>query len=805
LHALLVGLLIWTAIYIVAILPRFVVRMHAAVALLTFEAGFFLIALILLHRGALRNAALIYLLGIGIPSTILIAFHLGIRSPVLVLYISIPISAAWLLGYRAAVIGCVVCLATALLMAVLETVGYTLPRYFTAGAPLSLWALFLQATIIAAVPVMVVLRTLNKALETAQRSIRELGDAQAALRRERDLTVNVMETSPVGILALNREGRITFANSNAEMILGSERDKILRSYLDQEWQITRPDGTPLMPEEAPYNVFRKGGEPRYGVRCAVVRPDGGCVQLSLNAAPLSDESGHFNGGVLAFEDITAQARIDQELQRHREHLEELVLQRTQELEIARDQAMAASQAKSAFLASISHELRTPLNAILGFSRLILDGHGRSTDYLAKVRIIVRSGEHLLDLINDVLDMAKIEAGRVSIDIAPTDLNDLVAGVTDMMRVRAEEKHLIFIVDRAPSFPAFVRTDAPKLRQILINLLGNAISYTEHGHVVLRLTAETEGQLRLVLEVADTGVGIAAADQERIFQPFVRLRQQAAGGTGLGLAITRQYVRSMGGTISVESASGMGSRFRVSLPVQAVETSEAQLPRSEHNDVIGLVSGQPPYRILIVEDHKESSLLLCSLLVSVGFEVKVAEDGAEGIALFQSWHPHFIWMDWQLPVMSGEDATRAIRTMEGGQDVKIAAVTASVLAEERADILAAGVDDLVAKPFRPAAIFDCMAWHLGVRYVYGSSKVLSDVSNAATLSAEALRALPEELRQQLADALVRLDIAEVNRLIRQIGTVDSASGAVLSRHADRLAFTQMLKVVQEAATSAKEAT
>lgn len=795
LHVLLVGLLLWTVGHtILFVATPFILRRAVSVALLLYLAISAIIALLLLRRGSLHNASIVYLWGVGLLASVLVCLSGGSRSPALVLYAAIPISAAWLLGYRAALITSLACLLIPLGMGIAETLGDGFPRYFT-GTPLSSWSIFFLATIIAALPVLVVLRTLNESLVAAHHWISELRQTQDDLRRERDLVNRIMETSPVGIVAVDREGAITFVNSSGERIFGATRHEILRrAYNAPEWKATSHEGSPYPDDEHPFRQVQQSGRALHDVRLAISKPDGRRVLLSVNAAPVWSADGKFEGMVASLEDMTERARVEDELRRYREGLEELVRQRTGELVAARDHAMAANNAKSVFLANVSHELRTPLNAILGFAGLIADSERVPPEHLAKLRVIQRSGEHLLELINDVLDMAEIEAGGFTTDISSTDLNDLSLQVVDMMRTRAEVKGLSVLVEQTPAFPRFARTDAAKLRQILINLVSNAVRYTEQGHVTLRLDAETTGRLLLKLEVADTGIGIAAEDQERIFKPFVRLAGSHPGGTGLGLALTRQYVQLMGGRISVESALGRGSVFRVVLPAEVSDT-ESAAPDLESARVIGLAPGQPRYRVLIVEDEQENRMLLEELLAGAGFDVRAAADGAAAVGAFQSWQPNFIWMDWRMPVMDGGQATSAIRAMEGGRQTKIAAVTASAFADERAAILAAGVDEFVRKPFRPEDIFECMARLLGVRYTFGKRGAVPEQEADLSLTSDALAVLPERLRQELADALLSLDKGRVTEVIRRASELDKHLGATLSRHADSLAFTPIFKALE----------
>ena len=478
-------------------------------------------------------------------------------------------------------------------------------------------------------------------------------------------------------------------------------------------------------------------------------------------------------------------------------LETQVAERTRELEISKVAAERANKAKSSFLAHMSHELRTPLNSILGFSSIVREAPELSEKHREDLATVCRSGEHLLGLIDDVLDTAKIEAGRVTLNLAPFDLHALVSACVVMMRVRAFEKGLALFLQIDPGVPLFVRSDAGRLRQVLINLIGNAVKFTERGSVTVRVDAgpaDSSGNILLILEVEDTGIGIAPEDQAQIFDVFVQAGQLSAQkGTGLGLSITQQFVHLMGGSIHVESSLGKGSLFRAELPVQQAEESAA-LTADGRGQVVGLAPGQPGYRILIVEDKKENWLLLRRLLEDAGFQVQVAEDGAQGIELFRAWQPHLIWMDIRLPVMGGLEASREIRALEGGRLVKIVALTASAFAQQREEVLAAGLDDFLRKPYRREEIFDCMSRHLGLQYVYKEGQRTRLAEPVATLRPEAISQLPETLRKELADALVRLDAGPIADAIGRVSQQDAQLGEGLSRLSSRFAYTEILNAL-----------
>jgi two-component system, sensor histidine kinase and response regulator len=384
-------------------------------------------------------------------------------------------------------------------------------------------------------------------------------------------------------------------------------------------------------------------------------------------------------------------------------------------------ADAANRAKSEFLSSMSHELRTPLNAILGFCQVMVRDSSLKNQHHEYLEIINRAGEHLLALINDILEMSKIEAGRSQLNENNFSLIRLLQTVEEMFRLKAESKKLQLIFE-VINIPNFVNGDEGKLRQILINLLGNAIKFTETGSVTLRGKVQEQANqsnyVNIELEVVDTGYGIAPEEIDKLFAHFEQTKtgRKSQQGTGLGLPISRKFVQMMGGDISVSSQPEVGSKFSFNIQVKMADSKEIKILNPQKK-VIGLVPNQPEYRVLVVDDHADNCLVIDRLLSPLGIVVRSAQNGEEAINIWEDWQPHLIWMDMQMPVMDGYEATKRIKAHPLGKKTAIVALTASAFEEERKTILAAGCDDFMRKPFEAKILFAKMEELLGLRYIY----------------------------------------------------------------------------------------
>jgi PAS domain S-box-containing protein len=618
----------------------------------------------------------------------------------------------------------------------------------------------------------------------------------------------ILDTAAYGIISTTPEGTVTSFNPAAERLLGYTADEIVGKQTPVYWhdpeeisqyaqQLTDELGETIPPEFEVFAARLRRNLPEEN-EWTFVRKDGRRVPVNLSVTTLRDEEGNITGLVGMVYDLSEWKRAEQELVHYKDQLEVTVQERTEELRLARDAAEAANQAKSKFLANMSHELRTPLNAILGFSQLMRLDRSLSASQQETLDIINNSGDHLLKLINDVLEIAKIEAGKLQLEIATFDLHGMVREVSEMMKLRAQQKGLQLEFDQSSVFPRHIKADEARLRQILVNLVSNAVKFTEQGGVTIRLRSKHNARHHLLIEVEDTGPGISAADQQRLFLPFEQLSGESSrGGTGLGLTIVHQFIKLMGGSVSLESKPGKGSLFRVELPLQEVDEKEiSRLVEQHHGTITGLAPGQSSHRILIAEDQRDNQLLLSKLMTDLGLEVKVAANGEQCIALFKQWQPDLIWMDWRMPVMDGEEATRQIRQLPGGDRVKIIAVTASALKEQEASLRAAGMDDYVSKPYRFDEVYDSLASQLGLKFLYRDDHPEND-HHPSNLTPAILAGLDDELQTTLREAVASLDGNQIADIISRIAEIDPALARTLTNLADNYDYPTILQALDVA--------
>ena len=520
-------------------------------------------------------------------------------------------------------------------------------------------------------------------------------------------------------------------------------------------------------------------------------------------------------------------------------------------------ADTANRAKSEFLSSMSHELRTPLNAILGFSQVMVQDSSLHSQHQQHLEIINRASEHLLSLINDILEMSKIESGRSQLNESSFNLIKLLETLEEMFRLKAVSKKLQLKFEVADGVPHFVNGDECKLRQILINLLGNAIKFTETGSVTLQVKMKVEESLavekaeftdiqtksadasseqsahgdfdwvdansmrpvflqkseflRLQFEIEDTGPGIAAEEMNKLFEPFEQTKtgHKSQQGTGLGLPISRKFVQMMGGDLTVSSTPDLGSKFAFDIQIRFADPSDVKMLKPQKK-VIGLAPDQPEYRILVVDDRADNRLVLVRLLSSIGLLVREAENGQEAVAVWEDWQPQLIWMDMRMPVMDGYEATKQIKAHPLGKTTVIIALTASAFEEERKSILAAGCDDFMPKPFEAKILFAKMEEFLGIRYVYDEpvdtndtkleqESEISGVSSNQSVASQ-LRQMPIEWVEKISNAAQECCDDKIIQLIEEMPREFAPASQNLTTLAQNFLFDDIIELAKSAVTA-----
>jgi len=558
--------------------------------------------------------------------------------------------------------------------------------------------------------------TAAQALHEVDTKNQSLSSALEALSKSRGLLQSIIDASPVRVFWKDRDLRYLGCNPLFARDAGKLRPEELigKDDFQMGWapqaELYRQDDRQII----------LAGVPKLGFEEPQTAPDGRTLRMRTSKVPLRNSQGEIDGILGIYDDITERKQVEIELAQYRDHLEELVTERTQELATAKELADAANVAKSAFLSNMSHELRTPMNAIMGMTNMALR-QASDPKLIDQLKKIDHASTHLLNIINDILDISKIEADRLTLEQRSFHLGQVVDSLLAIISHRVKERGLQFMVEmHEPLAKRVVIGDSLRIGQILLNLVGNALKFTERGSVGLRVVVveERANQLLLRWEVSDTGIGIAPAEQARLFTAFEQADGSTTrkyGGTGLGLAISKRLANMMGGEIGVNSASGTGSTFwfttRLGLAAnQAAPVAERESTLAAEDQLLRDYSGT---RVLLAEDEPINQEVSMMLLEDVGFDIDLAADGVEAVNLARQKRYDLILMDIQMPNLNGQDATRAIRADTLNTRTPILAMTANAFDEDRQACLLAGMDDHIGKPINPDGLYEVLlSWLSG---------------------------------------------------------------------------------------------
>jgi PAS domain S-box-containing protein len=585
---------------------------------------------------------------------------------------------------------------------------------------------------------------------------------------------NVLRSIADGVFTIDAQHRITSWNPGAQAITGLSASDVIGRSCAQVLHSEGCDNRPLCDSAGcPADRACASRRPLPPLEVTHSYSGGKKLVMSLSAAPLLDDRGEPAGAVCVFRDVSRERELLTSIQR-------------------------ANQAKSLFLARMSHEIRTPMNAILGFSQLLLRDQALGSSQRQHLDTIVRSGQHLLALINDILDMSKIEAGRVELTVAGFDLRDLVTDLAAIFRLRTNAKGLLFRVEVADNVPFLVMGDGHKLRQVFTNLLSNAIQFTERGQVIWRLRSErtADGAGRLLVDVEDTGPGIPSGDLGRIFDAFVQTSTGARvrGGAGLGLAISREFVRLMGGTIGVDSELGKGSSFHVAVRLDECDAATAA-GQGAARRVVGIRPGQPAFRVVVAGGTGQGPEPLALMLDAVGFETRQVGEVDEVLKVVEAWPAHAVFVDVAARPRGGLEIIGRLKASPKGKRTPVVALVGRGDGVQRVQVLAIGADDVVGIPLREPEVFQKLWACLGVEYVYlrqdTAAPPVADGPLTRLSLRDALCAAPADLTRALREATTAGDVDRMNMIIDQIVASDASAGRALRQLAEGFEYQELL--------------
>lgn len=605
--------------------------------------------------------------------------------------------------------------------------------------------------------------------------VTEQYEAQETLNRQQQYLERILTDAPIVMFATDSTGNITFS-----------RGGVLRRFGLQQNDL---QGRTIVPVDQYHPIqddIREALDGNFTRNVHQIEE----AYLDVYCAPFIDSNGHVDGMIGVGVNVTDIKRAEE------------AIEQSQELRQAKEAAEAANLAKTTFISNMSHELRTPLNSIIGFSQFLINDNTLSDEQSEYMSLIVRSSEHLLSLINDILEMSKIESGRMDLQASDFDFYEVLEVIGSIYLAKAGNLDLSFHMYISDNVPRYLHGDRNKIRQILVNLVGNAIKFTKQGGIMLNVWldepehADQHDKYHIFMRVTDTGLGIAEEEMSVLFDPFVQTYagKQSASGSGLGLMITKQFVQLMGGDIQVESEPNVGTVFTVDVYLEAASVT----PYKSSIDTSHIVGIDETRRILVVDDKWENRLMMTRILEKIGFEVREASNGREAITVWEKWQPDLIWMDMRMPVMNGYEATQKIRAARQGDDVVIIALTASAFEHERRQILNIGCDDYMSKPFRYDELFNKIEQHLGVNFVYDYSvaESVETIPQENVSLSNALPSLDADTQRQLKEAAAAYSMDKVLVVAQHIADNQPSLAQELTRLAKDFDFAKILSAFNQ---------
>lgn len=623
-------------------------------------------------------------------------------------------------------------------------------------------------------------RKFDQSFTELEQTVRELRTTETALRRSEEQFQQVVSyiSDHIYVSEILDDGSYVnrYISPNVEEMVGYSTNKILSDWGFWSSLLIHPDDRSMAAEQMQRLMDGQNSEIEY----RLIRADDQIIWVRDSARIKKVEDSTMIYGVVS--NITHRKETDAELELYRNHLEEMVSRRTEQLTQAKKAAEVANLAKSDFLANMSHELRTPLNSILGYTQIFRQ-EALPSQFADGINIIHQSGEHLLTLINDILDLAKIEVGKIELFPADFNFHDFLQGVVGIIRMQASQKGIELAYLPAQTLPVGVSADEKRLRQVLLNLLGNAVKFTPSGTVTFSVSSrpcppdETLSPLdparqSFLFMIEDTGVGIAADQLEKIFQPFYQVRDDRhfAEGTGLGLAISRRLIRAMGGELQVKSQPGQGSQFwfEVVFPVANMPTGyNASLKQG-----ITGYEGEKQLKILVVDDKKNNRSVIVNLLAPLGFELLEAEDGLQAVEQAQTHHPDIILMDLVMPILSGIEATQQIKQDSALNTIPIIAMSASVFNRDIKNSFLAGCDDFLGKPLNINKLFGLLQDHLKLKWTYLTTAPNPLPPSAQAITLNHLPQIPEPELAALLDLAMSGNLDEIQQRAASLKTLNA---------------------------------